>query len=35
MIEPGGGLVEPGSMTTVEELLRAKLALGDALPEVP
>ena len=32
---PGGGLVEPASMTTVEELLRAKLALGDALPEVP
>ena len=30
----GGGLVEPASMTRVEELLRAKLALGDALPEV-
>lgn len=31
----GGGLVDPRSMTTVEELLRAKLALGPALPEVP
>ena len=32
---PGGGLVDPASMTTVEELLRAKLALDDVMPEVP
>ena len=31
----GGGLVDPATMTTVEELLRAKLALDAALPEVP
>ena len=30
----GGGLVDPTSMTTVEELLRAKLALDPALPDV-
>jgi len=32
---PGGGLVDPASMTTVEEFLRGKLALDPALPEVP
>ncbi|MGH3348670.1 MAG: hypothetical protein ACRDO4_16950, partial [Nocardioides sp.] len=32
---PGGGLVDPASMTTVEEFLRGKLALDPALPDVP
>jgi uncharacterized protein YbjT (DUF2867 family) len=32
---PGGGLLDPGSMTTVEELLQSKLALGDDVPDVP
>ena len=32
---PGGGLVDPASMTTVEEFLRGKLALDPALPRVP
>lgn len=31
----GGGLVDPASMTTVEQLLRAKVALPAILPEVP
>ena len=31
----GGGLVDPASMTTVEELLLAKLALDASLPVVP
>ena len=31
---PGGGLVDPASMTTVEAFLKAKLALPDALPTV-
>ncbi len=32
---PGGGLVDPASMTTVEEFLREKVALDPALPQVP
>lgn len=32
---PGGGLVDPTSMTTVEEFLRGKVALDPALPRVP
>jgi uncharacterized protein YbjT (DUF2867 family) len=31
---PGGGLVDPAAMTTVESLLTAKLALPEALPTV-
>ena len=31
---PGGGLVDPAGMTTVEALLEAKLALPEALPTV-
>jgi uncharacterized protein YbjT (DUF2867 family) len=32
---PGGGLVDPASMTTVEEFLRGKVALTPVLPRVP
>lgn len=32
---PGGGLVDPGSLMTVEDFLRGKLALDPALPDVP
>ncbi len=34
-LTPGGGLVDPRSMTTVENFLHAKLALDPTLPEVP